>query len=413
MLTVSAEMADTSKVGIGSLFVLSAAVCPVLAVLAPLGLVPLLLILTAATLVLTPHRKLWERLPTRLSLVLAAVVVWGIASSTWTYLPSVALYKSAQLAFLFLAAVVMIAAARALPDSAQMRIGQGLAFGFLAALALLLVERFFHVPVASYLTGITNDEVLLLKRYNRGMTVLAVLLWPATMGVWRRYGRVSAAIFTVATIGVLLVMESRAAMVAAIAGGAVFLLAAAGRRPAIAASTVAIILALVLPFALPAVTLRSDSDVVRKHFAEFQMMSALHRMNIWKFTAERIRDRPLLGWGLDYSRHLPGGKDETQYYGEQLPLHPHNATLQIHVELGAVGVFLAVGLLVLGMVYASHQPADSLAARVLLAVLVAILVIASISYGIWQSWWIASMALGGIFSEAIIRGRESRPSSTD
>jgi hypothetical protein len=33
-----------------------------------------------------------------------------------------------------------------------------------------------------------------------------------------------------------------------------------------------------------------------------------HRMANWRVAAERIGDRPLLGWGMDASRALPGGK---------------------------------------------------------------------------------------------------------
>jgi hypothetical protein len=36
--------------------------------------------------------------------------------------------------------------------------------------------------------------------------------------------------------------------------------------------------------------------------------SAIHRLANWRFAAERIGDRPLLGWGMDASRALPGGK---------------------------------------------------------------------------------------------------------
>ena len=35
--------------------------------------------------------------------------------------------------------------------------------------------------------------------------------------------------------------------------------------------------------------------------------SAGHRLEIWHFAGQRIAERPLLGWGLDASRAIPGG----------------------------------------------------------------------------------------------------------
>ena len=86
--------------------------------------------------------------------------------------------------------------------------------------------------------------------------------------------------------------------------------------------------------------------------------SALHRMLIWDFTAERIAERPLLGWGMEASRTVPGGRGQPEaaaldrmrvtdpgqrrWFAEPhvqiLPLHPHNGALQLWLELGAVGV---------------------------------------------------------------------------
>ena len=35
--------------------------------------------------------------------------------------------------------------------------------------------------------------------------------------------------------------------------------------------------------------------------------SAGHRLLIWSFTGNRIAEHPVLGWGLDSSRAIPGG----------------------------------------------------------------------------------------------------------
>ena len=84
--------------------------------------------------------------------------------------------------------------------------------------------------------------------------------------------------------------------------------------------------------------------------------SAGHRLLIWSFVGERIAERPLLGWGLDASRAIPGGKEEIRPGLTRLPLHPHNAALQVWLELGMPGALLAA-LLSAGCGCASRRDA--------------------------------------------------------
>src|SRR3546814_6281029 len=51
--------------------------------------------------------------------------------------------------------------------------------------------------------------------------------------------------------------------------------------------------------------------------------SAEHRVEIWDLTADRILERPLLGWGLENSRALPGSTEASKVVSgtRQIPLH--------------------------------------------------------------------------------------------
>src|SRR5207302_8324015 len=74
-------------------------------------------------------------------------------------------------------------------------------------------------------------------------------------------------------------------------------------------------------------------------------VSAGHRLLIWSFTGEHIAERPLLGWGLDSSRAIPGGNSEIRPGQNWLSLHPHDAALQVWLELGMPGAVLVALLL--------------------------------------------------------------------
>lgn len=133
--------------------------------------------------------------------------------------------------------------------------------------------------------------------------------------------------------------------------------------------------------------------------------SAAHRVLIWDFVGDRIADRPFLGWGMESSRAIPGGDDtfppttldrfgldspdEQAFFAlpstKRLPLHPHNAALQVWLELGVLGGVLAAALAAAVMLSARSPAALGAAA--------AGAVTGALSFGVWQPWWIASLLL--------------------
>ena len=90
-------------------------------------------------------------------------------------------------------------------------------------------------------------------------------------------------------------------------------------------------------------------------------ISAGHRLLIWSFAGDRIAERPLIGWGLDASRAIPGGDDPIRPGESWMPLHPHNAALQLWLELGVPGAVLFALLAALAL---ARLAARSMAAPV-------------------------------------------------
>jgi O-antigen ligase len=142
--------------------------------------------------------------------------------------------------------------------------------------------------------------------------------------------------------------------------------------------------------------------------------SAAHRILIWDFTTTRIAERPVLGWGVEGARAVPGGRDvfapETldrfglrsaasiDWFGrpqaQRLPLHPHNAALHLWLELGLVGAVLGAWLAVALGLAAGRMGAGATGA------LAAGAVTGMLSYGVWQEWWIGF----GLLVAAVLAG---------
>ncbi|WP_339333244.1 O-antigen ligase family protein [uncultured Maricaulis sp.] len=122
------------------------------------------------------------------------------------------------------------------------------------------------------------------------------------------------------------------------------------------------------------------------------------RLQIWSYTGDLIRQQPWFGYGLDASRPL-NGEAEVFALGslhnvEALPMHPHNATLHIWLETGAVGATLLAGVLVaLGGRIAAAQQLSRLQAVGVAWIVVVYVSLVVFSYGVWQEWHQGTLAL--------------------
>jgi len=122
-----------------------------------------------------------------------------------------------------------------------------------------------------------------------------------------------------------------------------------------------------------------------------------------RYVGTQIRLKPLHGWGLDTARSEQFSnqtveckfKDKTtgDYYPSVLPaspLHPHNAALQWWLELGLIGVLIA-SFLVMQIPWKLRNWGSKPKRATAFACFSTTTIVALISYGIWQNWWISTM----------------------
>ena len=270
--------------------------------------------------------------------------------------------------------------------------------GFAAGAALLAIELLANFPIRIRVTGIpaTGPGSPHPGLLGAALTVMTLLIWPLAASAWNvARGNAVPAIFAVAAL--VAVGGNLAAAVALAAGAVVFVATRFGGRPVVHGITA---LAVAFVAAAPLLATLPDPDAIAGRFSE-QNRSALHRLYIWEFTAARIAEKPLTGWGLDSSRAIPDADRPVLPSGPVLSLHPHNAALQVWLELGLAGVLLfAAFLWRIGGAIA--HVADPLARAGTAAAFTSALVVAFLSFGIWQNWWIASLALAAAFARAAI-----------
>jgi len=113
-----------------------------------------------------------------------------------------------------------------------------------------------------------------------------------------------------------------------------------------------------------------------------------HRLRMWGYCWQVIADQPLRGAGFDASRTFKetfiarDGRELTV-----VSLHPHNAGIQIWTEAGLIGALLA-SIVVAALFRPLKKYVQSRAhGGAVGGVIVAVLIVSSLTYGAWQFWW--------------------------
>lgn len=369
----------------GWLMVGMAALAPLVAWLGPLAFA--ILVASVGLLALPAVRMTDEDRPGLIALF--ALLIWAAVSTTWSpYRPKHAedgtIVKMAFELPLYWSAIC--AARRADPRLAKLALGV-LAFGFTALGVVLLVEAATGAAVYRTLHVAFYEPIrpdLAIRNVAQATFVMA-LLWPlAALGAPPKL-RPWLGAFMLLSAGIAAhVFLSDAPVVAVVLAPVVGL--AVYRWPRGAPKAFAGVVA-VFFLAMPALVwgVRALSN-----YAELENAIPLswgERLGYWSHAVDWIADKPLQGWGLDASR----------MFGPGIVLHPHDAALQVWLELGLIG---AVGAAAFWGVTLPRlaRPAPSLAAAATAASSAVFLLFLAINFGVWQEYWLALGALVALLS---------------
>ena len=270
--------------------------------------------------------------------------------------------------------------------------------GLMVAAALILLEGLWTPPLPLRRLVRAREYLPDLKRSATPLAVLVfpalALLAPAVGRPDRRAWMLGLAVL-VAVAAAIAVAQSGSAMLGLGVGLLVWAAAFAAPRLAAGALAAAALLALALAPLLAPLMARWRGD-----FALLERFHANHRLSIWRAFGERVWERPWLGHGFGASDKVwalprPDGEVDLTARLVLENLHPHSQPLQIWVELGAAGAALAAAMIVALALRLTRDDPRRAPAR--LGALAAAFATAIASFGAWQAWWGAVLALAIAF----------------
>ena len=390
---------------------------------------PILLGLIAITVYAAVWRRRGAMPPVRitaLTVFLGLLIGLVLLSATWSVAPAITLEKSAGTIGIIVAVVLWMAAHAEYPEFTE----SVFAGPLIAGTVLALVLMFIHILTdGAFFRWIRQDDLFSLptfyepiygiQRLNAAMSALAVFIWPVSIAAWRR-NRLLAVGIAVATCLVLSSSDASAPQAAILIGAAVAVIV--WRLPRVVYVMIGTIVA-ALVIAAPLVVKALPDPTTATMNYPFLPSSTVHRLMIWNTATDYITQRPILGFGFETSRTFSteADREETvlmrrpdgEFFRsttEPIPLHPHNAMLQWWLELGLPGALL--GACFLGLMISRLRDLMPGRAALSLGVAVTAMLMMATSYGAWQSWWLSTLALGGLLMAAFVTPRRSATPDT-
>jgi O-antigen ligase len=374
-----------------------------------LGTVAAMLLLAVAALVAPRPRGVPVIAKTiRALAVVAPLLAWMLASATWSLNGAASATLMLRFCALLSAGTLFVTSFGVLPLERLRRPLTALALGLSAAGATVAADLLLGGHLARVLHGPLPEGFDPALEYGRAATLHAILLIPVVIGLLGLRAPRLAAGYALLGATAILETSSLSAKTALAIGLLCFAMVFILPQLRWAGLALLGLGAIALPAMFPV-----KLDPGATCWLADRKPSALHRLEIWGFVAEHIEQRPIAGWGLDAARRLPGGaapviirhcdaagrSDGVALSSVILPLHPHNAILQLWLELGGVGIVLSFAPLIALFQHAFRAPAwrSRLTQATICGSAAAAAPVALVSFGIWQEWFLSGLFVVAAF----------------
>lgn len=382
-----------------------------LALFSGLAIAPLVGVVLAVA-ILEGMKKKFIEFPTHpVTFAIILFAAWAFASSFWAIDPQESLENWSKSFTLLLLALIAWPVFRHMSSQYVQAMSLLLWIGLLLTLMLVLVEissdgalyTWFRVSWFKAPEELFNPEI-----YNRGACFLAIIFWPWLMhavqaGVNNHLRMVWVGVLWLLVLLAISALESLSAKLAFIAASAVYVIVLLMPRFSTRLLATGLVASIV---AIPLLTAKIDP---MEHINDGLPPSAMHRLIIWDFAHSKAVEKPWMGWGFASSKVMPGGQNRVELPNQStpekwtyLPRHPHNAVMQVWLELGVPGLVLYASILLMTLTWIGQHARSVNAKAAMLACFTGYYFVSMLAFNVWQEWWVATALLAALLLQAFM-----------
>lgn len=383
--------------------------------------------------IVAPHMVVWEviigglvglyysreqsltELPSSLIITLLMIPLWGLVTALWAEHPASSLTMSLKVLALIILGLYWCRFTLNLPHGTRTSLITALITGLLFGLLFLLMDTWFGNPWQLFWRKTSA------KAFAQGSLLISLVAWPTTLWILQRrystYWRI--ALLTpllISIFWILLQIDCDTSFIGLFIGVCVFL--GTLSLPRLTSWAMRFFIP-VLIISFPFISLFAfKPEHIPAYNTYLHTSSFLDRLYIWNDVATTILDHPWKGIGMDGTRyhektrefHSWVYKDSTgkqkEIQTQRFGVHPHNAILQLWLELGFLGFILGILLpyQILFQIYRTNL--FSIEKAVSAGLFTGSFLVVWVNLGFWQNWWISGLWIIIGLTISMFKGKE-------
>ena len=252
-----------------------------------------------------------------------------------------------------------------------------------------------------------------------GIAAITLLLWPWAFLTYKNHSPL-VSIPLILTGLIIINLSNNDVAIFSLMAGIVFALSVIVLRGKLFITIVCVISIFVVSFPKALEFVPDPKEIGSGPYLKILSNSAIHRLNIWKRTAEHINDRKFFGHGFNSSRAMYGSETKVSNVylpdvpervftnmSEPIPLHPHNLVLQIWLELGLLGALILIIFLSLIVRACNSSQLTVPEKAICLGHLGSAFAVSNVSFSAWQGWWLSTLILSATLTILATKTRKA------
>lgn len=370
---------------------------PLLAMYAPLSIAPVFGIMAIyPVFVFMREGSLRTILDSSVNKIFIVALMYALISTLWAIAPKETLHLWVRMSMFFIGGVALVTYAR--KNEYKDKIFTALLCGIIVTIVVAniesltdgLVNKTARILFEDFLHSKAHNANYL-EDLNRGASFLSIITWPMLCYLFDNGRARTAIILFAAVLGTIMQLDSFSSIIGFIIGGIVFTIVYCKKEKALKVFAILVVIGVFSGAGLAKIM---DANKLIGNVPVVPGAASNMRLYIWDYAAEQAYKKPIFGWGFNASRSYPVQESEYVDGGRSpLPLHPHNNTLQVWLELGLVGLVLFSAFLSITLLGIASMPVNSYIMAAHSALFANYFVMGQTGYGIWQNWWVASIII--------------------